>query len=159
MEKLTQLLDSIDAAYRIAATTDRDGSAASDRYHLLNLTNLHRSGKRTVEFRAFAGSLNEVKVVGYIRLCLGLVERALKAKRVTTWTAKEVKDTSPIHRSGEGQTALTRLFYQLGWTKGRTSHVYGDVTTEGAPTHVSIKRQLMKLAKKYDAKKRAAGGQ
>ena len=33
-------------------------------------------------------------------LCLGLVERAHKAKRITNWAAKPVKDSSPIHRNG-----------------------------------------------------------
>lgn len=120
------------------------------RYHVLNLTNLRPGGKNTVEFRAFAGTLNATKIIGYIRMCLGLVERAHKAKRVTNWAAKPVKESSPIHRSGAGQTALTRLFYQLGWVKGRTKHVFGDVTAEGAPTPESIRKELMRLAKQYD---------
>ncbi len=123
---------------------------SSSRYHLLNLTNLGHGRKNTVEFRAFAGTLNATKIVGYIRLCLGLVERAHKAKRVTNWAAKPVKESSPIHRSGEGQTALTRLFYQLGWVKGRTNYTFGDVTTEGAPDASEIRKELMRLAKQYD---------
>jgi hypothetical protein len=123
--------------------------AGYDRYHVLNLTHL-QNGRPRIEIRAFAGSLNVVKIVGYIRLCLGLAERALKAKRTTNFVAKKPVETSPIHRGGEGQTELTRLFYQLGWIKGRTQYVYGDVTAEGAPTHRAIKKQLMGLAKKYD---------
>jgi len=149
---------SFDAAFR-GNGNGYGGPVVQSRYHVLNLTNLGRADKRTVEFRAFSGTLNPVKVCGYIHLCLGLVERALKAKRKTNWAAKAVKESSPIHRSGEGQTALTRLFYQLGWIKGRTQFCYGDVTAAGAPTHKSMKRQMMKLAKQYDAKKLARSGQ
>lgn len=46
-----------------------------DRYHALNLTNLAHGTRETVEFRVFSGSLNPVKVLGWIQVCLGLVER------------------------------------------------------------------------------------
>ena len=59
-------------------------------------------------------------------------------------------DSSPIHRSGEGQTALTRLFYFLGWTKGREDHTFGDIQPEGLPTIEAGKKELMRLARKYD---------
>lgn len=122
-----------------------------NRYHILNLNNLASGRSRTVEFRAFAGTLNIVKIIGYLRLCLGLVERAMLAKKTAPFTAKKPAETSPIHRGGEGQTELTRLFYQLGWTKGRTNYLYGDVKAEGAPTVKAVKKQLMELAKKYDS--------
>jgi hypothetical protein len=122
--------------------------SSSHRYHILNLTNLSRIG--TVEFRAFSGSLNAVKVTGYIRMCLGLVERASNAKRITNFTAKPTKSTSPIARNGEGQTAVCRLFYQLGWIAGRTDYVSGNISTESAPTIKQCKAELMRLAKKYD---------
>ncbi len=122
-------------------------ASRSYRYHVANLA----THKPTVEFRAFSGSLNEHKIVAYVRLCLGLAERAIKAKRTTNWTAKPVAPTSPIRRSGEGQTALTRLFYQLGWIKGRQDHTHGDLTGEALPTMTASKRTLMKLARKYDA--------
>ena len=52
-----------------------------NRYHALNLTNLARGTKDTVEFRVFSGTTNTTKVVGWIQVCLGLVERALNGKR------------------------------------------------------------------------------
>lgn len=121
-----------------------------DRYRVLNVTNLRHGGKPTVEFRAFAGTLNAEKIIGYVRMCLGIVERSVKAARKTNWTAKAPTATSPIHRKGEGATQLTRLFYQLGWTKGRTQITYGDVVADGLPTIASSKKVLMKLARKYD---------
>jgi len=104
------------------------------RYHSLNVTNLDMGTKPTVEFRVFAGTLNCIKATGYILLCLGLVEKAHTMKRTTKWTAKPTVETSPIHRNGEGQTCLTRLFYALGWTKGRQATAFGNVTADGCPT-------------------------
>ena len=133
---------------RYGNATTAAQTAAHHRYHVLNLAT---GNKPTVEFRAFAGSLNVEKITGYVRMCVGMVERALTAKRTTNWTAKPVVATSPIHRSGEGQTALTRLFYQLGWTRGRAKHCYGDLNAPGVPSLRNVKRTLMSLARKYDA--------
>jgi hypothetical protein len=117
------------------------------RYHVVNIA----TTKPTVEFRAFSGSLNPQKIVGYVMMCVALVERAHAAKRVTSWSAKPVSPTSPIKRSGDGQTAVTRLFYQLGWIKGRTDYTYGNLITPGTTTLQRVKRGIMKLARKYDA--------
>ncbi|QDU88386.1 Putative amidoligase enzyme [Pirellulimonas nuda] len=122
----------------------------SDRYRVLNLTNVHSGRRPAVEFRAFAGTLNEVKVVGYLRMALGLVERAIETRKVK-WIAKPTVETSPIKRGGEGQTELNRLFYHLGWTKGRAKRVYGDLDCTPAPGAKQVKAELMRLAKKYDA--------
>jgi hypothetical protein len=133
----------------------RDASAGAchlPRYHVLNLTNLLGHGKPTVEFRVFAGTTNATKALGYVRLCLGIVEKALAMKKLPKWVAKTPVQTSPIHRSGEGQTALTRLFYGLGWTKGRESHAFGDVQADGLPTIDATKKELMRLARKYDGR-------
>jgi hypothetical protein len=122
----------------------------ADRYHVLNLTNLLSYGKPTVEFRVFAGTTNALKATGYVRLCLGIVEKALSMKKLPRWVAKTPVETSPIHRGGEGQTALTRLFYGLGWTKGREEHAFGDVQAEELPGLEAVKKELMRLARKYD---------
>ena len=136
---------------RHGAVNRAQTAASCSRYHVLNLTNLSNgNGKRTVEFRAFAGTLNVVKVIGYIRLCLALVELAHKAARTPEWTPKPVKATNSCARKGTGQTAVARMFYQLGWVKGRVKHTFGDVTSERAPSLKEIRRELMRLAKKYD---------
>jgi hypothetical protein len=128
-----------------------DRMASSVRYHVLNLTNLKSGRAEAVEFRAFAGTLNAGKILAHVKSCIGLVERAMKAKRTTSWTATRPVATSPIARDGEGQTEVTRLMYQLGWTKGRTNHEYGQIDGEGLPTAAKSKKVLMKLAAKYDA--------
>ena len=127
-----------------------DVGRCSDRYHVLNVSNLLGSRKPTVEFRVFAGTTNATKAIGYVRLCLGMVEKALSMKKLPKWLAKTPVETSPIHRAGEGQTALTRLFYALGWTKGREDRPYGDVQAEGLPGIEAVKKELMRLARKYD---------
>ena len=116
------------------------------RYHVLNVASNHP----TVEFRAFAGTLSFGKIVAHVRMCLGLVEKAFKVQRLPKWQAKIVSETSPIHRNGEGMTALTRLFYWLGWTKGRESFTFGVESEEG-PAIATCKKTLTRLAKKYDA--------
>lgn len=130
--------------------------AGDQRYHILNLTNLNGGRKPTVEFRPFGSSLNVVKICGYVMMCLGLVERAVVAKRVTNFTAKAPVKGSTVYRAGGiGQTDLTRLFYQLGWCKGRTNYFYGNVTGDEIvstlPSIEKIKKELRRLAKQYDA--------
>ncbi|MCA9195540.1 MAG: amidoligase family protein, partial [Planctomycetales bacterium] len=57
-------------AKRIKQYGNKDNAKSrceSDRYHLLNLTHLTR-GKNRIEFRAFGGTLNKTKVVGYLMM-------------------------------------------------------------------------------------------
>lgn len=130
----------------------------ADRYHLLNLTHLAR-GKNRIEFRAFAGSLNKTKVVGYLMMCLGLVELALNTKRCADWDyAKREGTKSCWDRPGAGlgETKLNRLFYRLGWTKGwykglLRDKVFGEIASDNArPEWKAIKTKLLDLARKYD---------
>jgi hypothetical protein len=118
-----------------------------DRYHLCNFGTC----KPTVEFRAFGSSLNVVKIVGYLKMCLGLVEQALETTKSAKWIGKRPSETSPLHRKGgEGQTEVCRLLYRLGWTKGQAKRVYGDLQAEGCPSFDEIKKEFRRLAAKYD---------
>jgi hypothetical protein len=121
------------------------------RYHVLNLSNLRTGRTQTVEFRAFSGSTNIVKILGWLRMVLGLVEKAMKSERTATWNAKQTAPTSPVKRSGDGHTELARLFYALGWTKGREKHTFGWVDAEGAADVKETKKEMVRLAKQYDA--------
>jgi hypothetical protein len=126
----------------------RNGNLAHvTRYHVVNVA----TNRPTVEFRAFAGTTNFLKIVAYVRLCVGLVERTNELARLPKWEAKPVVESSPIKRGGEGLTALNRLFYWLGWTQGRTKQVYGAVGTDVFPAMKTVKGQLVRLARKYDA--------
>ncbi len=147
---------------RIKQYGDKDRAkqrCEADRYHLLNLTHLAR-GRNRIEFRAFAGTLNRMKVLGYLMMCLGLVELALNTTRCPDWDyEKRVGTKSCWDRpgAGEGETELNRLFYRLGWTKGwykgvLRDKVFGQIAGGGATLDwKAIKTKLLDLARKYDA--------
>jgi hypothetical protein len=126
----------------------------SDRYHILNLTHLAR-GQNRIEFRVFAGTLNTTKVLGYIQMCLGLVELALSSKRCSDWNYTKTEGKRSCWDrpgAGDGETELNRLFYRLGWTKGwykgeLKDKRYGEIA---GSDWKAIKAKLMELARKYD---------
>ena len=121
-----------------------------DRYHLLNITNLVRNVRPTVEFRAFSGSLNPVKIVGWIQLCLGIVERALEAKRLPVWQPKPA--TGGWAKNGIGQSECERLLGFLKWGNGYRrltgGRQYGWISDQISQDEV--KKEFRRLAKKYD---------
>ena len=122
-----------------------------DRYHLLNIRNLACGTRPTVEFRAFSGSLNATKIVGWIQIALGIVERAINARRLPTWQPKPV--TGGWKKDGEGQSELERLLGFVAWGNGyarlKGGKTYGWVSD--AIPQDEVKKELRRLAKKYDA--------
>lgn len=125
-----------------------------DRYHLLNLTHL-ACGQNRIEFRAFAGTTSAIKVIAYVQMVLGLVELALNTSRQAEWDYSQKAGTkSSWDRNGAGQTELNRMFYRLGWTKGKVkgNKIYGELKNESfQPDWTAIKTELNRLAAKYDA--------
>ena len=120
------------------------------RYTLLNLTNLQYGCDR-VEFRAFSGSLNKVKIAGWIQLCLGIVCRALETKRLPLWNPKPA--TGGWKKKGPGASETERIFGFLGRGNGyarlKGGKSYGwlsDIISQDA-----VKKEFRRLAKKYDA--------
>jgi hypothetical protein len=130
---------------------DAKPSLDRDRYHALNLTNLARGTKDTVEFRVFSGSLNPVKVVGWIQVCLGLVDRAINGKRQPTWNPKPL--SGGWKKAGPGQSEAERLLGYLAWAPGyarlHDGKQYGWISD--AIPQDAIKAEFRRLAKKYDA--------
>jgi hypothetical protein len=124
-----------------AARRDYNGPA-SDRYHVLNLT----SDKPTVEFRPFSGSLNPTKICGFIRLCLGLVEKSLKSKKAAPFNSRSMHLRGG---RGEGQAEVTRLFYSLHWWN--TEAVVGSIEGDGIPSLAASKKVMRKMAARYDS--------
>ena|ERR1019366_1624408 len=114
------------------------------RYYVLNVVSPHP----TVEFRPFAGTTDFIKIVASVAICVGLVEKSLKIGKKPGWIAKTPVESSPISRGGEGLTALNRLFYWLGWTKGREKYAFGAI--DGMPKIKTLKNKLVELARKYD---------
>ena len=121
-----------------------------NRYHALNLTNLAHGTKDTVEFRVFSGSLNAVKVLGWIQVCLGLVERALSAKRMPKWNPGPLK--GGWKKAGPGQSEAERLMGYLAWGAGY-ARIHGRQfgwISDLVPQD-EVKAEFRRLAKKYDA--------
>jgi hypothetical protein len=140
-------------------------AASRDRYHLLNLA----TSKPTVEFRVFGASLNADKVCAYVRLCVGLAEKALVSKKSAAWNASNRPTSKSNFGLGEGATAgvveATRLLFSLGWltrggahgfpvvtADGQTAYQksFGVIEGEGIPTMIAARKELARLADKYD---------
>jgi hypothetical protein len=138
-------------AYVATFKNGRAGHCRAGRYHILNLT----SEKPTVEFRCFAGTISTVKVVGHVLTCVGLVEKALTMKKGSNWTAKTLSENSGLVKTGAGETAVNRMFHNLGWSGGNQVKAFGIILDEVLPTNLptvkEVKAELVRLAKKYDA--------
>jgi len=122
-----------------------------ERYHALNLTNLARGTKDTVEFRTFSGSLSATKILGWVQVCLGLVERALNGKRQPTWNPKA--PTGGWKKAGPGQSETERLMGYLAWGAGY-ARIHGGRQfgwISDAVPQDQVKAEFRRLAKKYDA--------
>ena len=121
------------------------------RYHAVNLTNLAHGTKDTVEFRVFSGSLQVVKVIGWIQVCLGLVQRALVAKRMPKFSPHP--PSGGWKKAGEGQSEVERLIGYLAWAPGyariHDGRCFGWIG--GGIDQDTIKTEFRRLAKKYDA--------
>ncbi len=132
---------------------DKDAKTNLDqnRYHALNLTNLANGRRDTVEFRVFSGSLNATKLVGWIQICLGLVERAINSKRTPKW--EPTPPRGGWKKAGPGQSECERLLGYLAWgngyAKAHNGHQFGWISD--AIPQDEIKSTFRRLATKYDA--------
>jgi len=128
----------------------RDVVYGLDRYHTLNLTNI-LSQKATVEWRAFAGTIEWTKMVGHICTCLALAERATETTRMD-WDAVASEKTYQVN--GRGLRELNRFFYLAGWTKGRRQVGQPEMEMAGWIADLKdlkpVMRELRRLARKYD---------
>lgn len=112
------------------------------RYQLLNLMNLVTHARDTVEFRAFAGTLNVVKLIGYVQVCVGLVAKAASFKCAPCYaSANKTRSDEPTN----GVDAVAKLLRILNWTRNGGYGVIDLSTVKG------IKAEFNRLATKYDA--------
>lgn len=132
---------------------DKDAKPALDRnrYHALNLTNLANGRSETVEFRVFSGSVSAVKIVGWIQVCLGLVERSQSNRRNPSWNPKPLK--GGWKKAGEGASETERILGYLAWSAGASrlhqGHQFGWIS-DVIPQD-QVKSEFRRLAAKYDA--------
>ena len=115
------------------------------RYASLNLNNLVTGTRPTVEFRVFAGTLNIIKIKAYIQLCLGLVQKAMTAKKRSEWDMVTT-------RHYDGSFAMKALLRTLGWSCFRMASPKHLTTGLLVPSQRdTMKKIMMRMAKKYDA--------
>ena len=117
----------------------------ADRYHVLNVANLASNGKPTVEFRAFGGTTNATKSIGYVRLAVGFVQRACTETR-----GRKFGRAYPASLNN-GVSAFRRMAKFLGWTGKTTDTVWGGIEDETVKSIEATTKELLRLAKKYDA--------
>ena len=129
--------------------------ATSDRYHALNLANIRPGGKQTVEFRIFSGSISATKIVGWIQVCLGIVERAQNGKRCPAWSPKPLQ--GGWRKKGEGAGECERLLGYLAWAEAYArrhgGNKYGLIAPDLIPAD-TIMAEFRRLAKRYDSEAR-----
>ncbi len=132
--------------------------ARTDRYHCLNLRNI---GAGRVEFRIFSGTTNAVKILAWVALCLGMVERAINGPDLNKWnpSSKILSDWS----AGKGLGNLRWLLQRMEWRadatvswKWRGVFWKGMPGAETLPKPMQLKKELLRLAKKYDREITAA---
>jgi len=142
-----------------AARKNRKGAtlanARLDRYHTLNLQNMNGGRLPTVEFRAFSGTTDGLKMVAWISMCLALAERA--TYRNSKFDAPR---TSCYRGNGEAKKTIDRFFYLCGWTLGRKNDKAAEVEADGFVLPIEmmkpVKRELRRLCKKFDSEAPAA---
>jgi len=134
-----------DVAIRFAAN-------GTQRMNSLNLTNLLNPSKLTVEFRAFAPTLEWKKAYAHIQTCLALCERATE-RTAMDWDAIAGEFYSS-RTAALGMRSLRRFFYLAGWVKGRRQTRQAEVEMAGwiAPLEdlKAVRAEMRRLARKYD---------
>jgi hypothetical protein len=122
-------------------------SAGISRYQTLNLVPLFGRNK-TVEFRCFSGTTSGLKMTAWIQMALAVATLALA--RNTSFEAPTTTYADTTTAVG----AMRRFFYLAGWTRGRKDYYKPVCTAEGWVDGMddldAAKRELMRLAKKYD---------
>jgi hypothetical protein len=122
-------------------------AAGISRYQTLNLVPLF-GRNRTVEFRCFSGTTSGLKMTAWIQMALAVATLALERNTAFDAPATGYADTATA------AGAMKRFFYLVGWTRGRKDYQKPVCTAEGWVDGMdaldAAKRELMRLAKKYD---------
>ena len=112
------------------------------RYHSLNLQNVLSGTRPTVEYRLFAGTTNFIKAAGHLFSVLGIVQKAYTSKRKQCFEVEQNKGQG----ENTGREAVERMVKRLKWTRN------GGEGVLDASLVPAIKRELFRLADKYDAR-------
>lgn len=137
-------------ASRTAMPADPIGG--NNRYQTLNLTNLLRGTRPAIEFRAFAATFRTEVVLGYIRICLGMVDFAAATKAPVKFESKQAGHDST------GAQQMQRLLRRLRWGKQDSKDIkraargcdWGWIATPGHDDAKAAIKSLMTMAKEFD---------
>lgn len=100
--------------------------------------------KSAIEFRAFAGTVNEHKVLHHVATVLGICRKAMETRVVPSFTYK---------KPANSEAALREMWQSLGWIDDMPGFdcaygLFGTLYTE-FPTY---NRTALKMVKKFDKK-------
>ena len=133
---------------KLTAEELRLEAAGISRYQLLNVVPVFGANK-TVEFRCFSGTTEALKMTAWIQMCLAVANRAQDRD-----TAFDAPRTGYAGNGAAG--AMKRFFYLMGWTRGRKDYYKPECIVEGWVDDLAdlakAKRELMRLARKFDAR-------
>ena len=125
----------------------------TSRYSLLNIQNVF-SAKHTVEFRCFAGTVEPIKIVAYIQMCLALASKA-RRQAARFEGSKSLGNAYGTASQGKASKALNHFFYATGWTPGRKDRKHETMILDGYIGELeelpTLKAELRRLTRKYDA--------
>ncbi len=122
---------------------------------IVNFQKAFNGGDRgAVEFRAFAGTLNEAKVLHHLATAFGIMRRAATVKQFGRFDRKSTKKHSKVANAVE---AVRRLWRLLGWvdsTPGRDCALglFGALHAEFG----AYRKTAMEMAEKFEARFPAA---
>jgi hypothetical protein len=134
----------ISEAYRAIENANNwaDFQRVAVKYRSVNLCHLFGSYK-TVEFRVFQGTTSETKILAYVQVCLGLVERAHAIKRKPSFQTLNKR-----YRSGAA--VVYTMLRNIGWNAEKRfgDRKFGLLMPELLD---ELKAELGRLARKYDS--------
>jgi hypothetical protein len=111
---------------RVRRSRSRRGIDGVARHTLLNLMNVFY-GKGTVEFRAFAGTLNDRKIMHHLGTALAIASRAAITKQAR-WTDARGMGASNV--GGHGEKAVKGFWNAFNWILGASRVGWNQETGE-----------------------------
>lgn len=125
------------------ATELNEFTCVAEKYRSVNIAPLWTS-KGTVEFRVFQGTTQINKILGYIQICLGLIENAYAMTRKPKFNCSNYR-----HQTGAG--LWYRMARNFNWySEKRMGDKRFGVLVDDERLE-AIKAEMKRLAKKYDA--------
>jgi hypothetical protein len=115
---------------------------------MINFTKAFRPGCNAIEFRAFAGTLNEGKVLHHLATALGIMRRAHVCQTFGRFDRKTTKKHSKVKTASE---ALRKMWRTLGWVDSTPGRDVALGLFDGLHTDFEKLRQVaIEMAEKFE---------